>query len=161
MKNQSKNSILILADTRQKCDKHITDCFDKNNVQWIRTGLPSADYMAVRYKDGFIKDYSILIDTKKDVEELAHNLCGGLEHKRIKREIELAKMLGCKRFIFLVCDSKIKNAEDLKNWSSRFTKVKGETLLKIICTMAKRYDIEFIFTSPIDAGNKIIEILSE
>lgn len=154
-------NILILADTRQQKDSHITKYFDKNNIQWIRTGLPSADYMALRYKDGFIKDYSVIIDTKKDVEEIAHNLCNTTEHERIKREIAKAKELGCKDFVFLICDNKIKTIDDLKQWTSKRTKVKGSTLLKIMATMSKRYGIRFIFTSKQNAGKKIIDILQK
>ena len=153
------NNILILADSRQKNDSYIIDYFDKNLIPWIRTGLPSADYMAVRYKNGFIKDYSILIDTKKDVEEIAGNLCRTSEHERIKREVEKAKELGCKNFTFLICDNKIKTIDDLKQWSSRRTKVKGETLCKIMCTMSKKYNIRFIFTSKEQAGNMIFNLL--
>lgn len=154
------NNILILADTRQQKDKHITDYFDKNSIPWIRTGLPSADYMTVRYNNGFIKDYSILIDTKKDVEEISGNLCNTTQHERIKREISKAKELGCKKFIFLICDNKIKNANDLVNWSSTKTKVKGETLLKIMKTMKERYEVNFMFTSKKNAGKVIIELLN-
>lgn len=154
------NNILILADTRQQKDKHITDYFDKQDVQWIRTTLPSADYMAVRYNNGFVKDYSVLIDTKKDMEEIVGNLCRTTEHERIKREVDKARELGCKQFIFLICDNKIKTIEDIRNWSSKRTKVKGETLLKIMRTMSERYGIRFIFTSKQNAGAKIIELLN-
>ncbi len=102
------NNILILADTRQQKDKHITSYFDSKLIPWIRTGLPSGDYMAVRYDGGFIKDYSVIIDTKKDLEEVVGNLCNTSEHERVKREIAKAKELGCKDFIFLICDGKIK-----------------------------------------------------
>lgn len=154
------NDILILADTRQQKDKHITDYFDKNNIQWVRTTLPSADYMAVRYDNGFIKDYSVLIDTKKDMEEIVGNLCRTTEHERVKREVEKAKELGCKQFIFLICDNKIKTVKDIKNWTSKRTKVKGDTLLKIMSTMSQKYGIRFIFASKQNAGAKIIELLN-
>lgn len=153
------NDILILADTRQQKDAHITNYFDKNNIQWIRTGLPSADYMAVRYNNGFIKDYSVLIDTKKNVEEIAGNLCRTTDHERVKREIERARELGCKQFIFLICDNKIKSIDDLKNWSSKRTRVSGITLLKIMRTMSERYNVRFIFTSKQNAGAKILSLL--
>lgn len=155
------NNILILADTRQQKDSYIIDYFDKNNIQWIRTGLPSADYMALRYNHGFIKDYSTLIDTKKDVEELVGNLCHTTEHERIKREVQKAKDLGCKDFIFLICDNKIKTADDLRNWSSKRTRVKGETLLKIMITMNQKYGIRFIFTNKKNAGSKVVELLTK
>lgn len=156
------NNLLILCDSRQKNDTYITDYFDKNDIQWVRTGLPSADYMALRWhrQNGFVKDYSILIDTKKDVEELVGNLCRSTEHERIKREIERARELGCKDFIFLICDNKIKTIDDIQNWSSKRTKVKGETLLKIMITMSKKYGIRFIFTDKKNAGAKIVDLLS-
>ena len=151
---------MILADTRQQRDKHITDYFDKNSITWVRTGLPSADYMAVRYNDGFIKDYSVLIDTKKNLEEVSHNLCNTTEHERVKREIEKAKELGCKKFVFLICDNKIQKVSDILNWSSNRTKVKGVTLAKVMQTMASKYQVHFIFTTKQQAGAKIIELLS-
>lgn len=154
------NDILILCDTRQQKDSYITGYFDENNIHWVRTTLPSADYMKIRYENGFIKDYSTLIDTKKDVEEIAHNLCNTVEHERIKREIQKAKELGCINFIFLICDNKINTVDDLKKWSSKKTKVKGETLLKIMATMSKKYGIKFMFINKKNAGNKIIELLS-
>ena len=152
---------MILCDTRQKSDKHITDYFDKNSIPWIRTGLPSADYMAIRYDDGFVKDYSVLIDTKKDMEEIAHNLCNTLEHERVKREISKGKELGCNDFIFLICDDKITKLSDITNWRSDKTKVKGCTLAKIMQTMASRYGVRFILTSKKQAGAKIVELLQK
>ena len=82
--------------------------FDKQNILHIRTGLPSADYMAVRYNEekGFYLDYSVLIDTKKDIEEIAGNLCNSQSHQRIKNEIARGKELGVKDFIFLINGSK-------------------------------------------------------
>lgn len=152
--------ILILADSRQQKDDYITKYFDKNSIPWVRTGLPSADYMAIRYDNGFIKDYSVLIDTKNGVEEIAHNLCNTTEHERIKREIARARELGCKVFAFLICDSKIRTIDDLKNWSSNRTKVSGATLLKIMKTMSERYGVRFIFTSKQKAGAIIIKLLN-
>lgn len=153
--------ILILADTRQQKDSYITNYFDKNEIQWIRTTLPSADYAKIFYDSdlGFIWDYSTLIDTKKDVEEIVGNLCRSTEHERIKREVQKARDVGCENFIFLICDNKIKSIDDLKNWSSKRTKVKGETLLKIMSTMASKYGIRFIFTDKKNAGAKIIQLL--
>lgn len=153
---------IILADTRQQKDKHITDYFDKQNILWIRTGLPSADYMLVKCGyENVARDYTTLIDTKKDVEEIAGNLCNAKEHQRIKNEIIKAKELGCKEFIFLICDGKIKTKEDLNNWSSKRTRVKGSTLAKIMNTMHKKYGVRFIFTDKKNAGKYIIKLLTK
>lgn len=152
---------IILTDTRQQKESHILKEFDKQNIMHIRTGLPSADYMTLRYNNGFVFDYSVLIDTKKDVLELVGNLCHTSEHERVKREIEKAKELGCKKFIFLIGDNKIKHISDLQNWQSPHTKVRGITLLKIMHTMTERYGVRFIFCQKKDMGKKIIELLEK
>ena len=61
--------------------------------------------------------------------------------------------------MFLIQDSNIKSIEDIKNWSSPHTKVKGETLLKIMGTMKKRYGVRFMITPRKNMGRKIIELL--
>ena len=67
--------------------------------------------------------------------------------------------MGCKNFIFLIQDSKIKSLEDIKNWSSPHTKVRGETLLKIMQTMRNKYGVRFIIVPKKDMGQKIIDLL--
>ena len=154
---------VILTDTRQQKEKHILKEFDNQGILHIRTNLPSADYMALRYSenDGIYLDYSILIDTKKDLSEIATNLCNSKEHERIKREITKAKELGCQKFYFLIADDSIQSIDDIKNWRSKFSKAKGETLLKIMFTMSKKYNIIFTITSRKNIGKKIIELLGE
>lgn len=129
---------------------------------WIRTKLPSADYMLVRCGlNNVARDYSTLIDTKKDVEEIAKNLCNASEHQRINNEIMRAKDLGCNEFIFLICDGKIKTKNDLINWSSKITRVKGSTLAKIMNTMHKKYGVRFIFTNKKNAGKYVVKLLTK
>lgn len=157
------NNFIILTDTRQQKEEHILKEFDSQGILHIRTGLPSADYMALRYdnKQSFYLDYSILIDTKKDIEEIAGNLCNTSSHERIKREISKGQELGAKQFIFLINGGKVKTIQDLQNWTSKRTKVKGSTLLKIMCTMRERYGVRFIICSKKDMGKKIIELLKK
>lgn len=154
---------IILTDTRQQKENHILKEFDKQGILHIRTTLKSGDYMALKYnkRRGMFLDYSILIDTKKDLLELAHNLCNVQEHERIKKEVVRAKELGCKNFIFLIQDSKIKTTEDIKKWHSQYTKIRGETLLKIMQTMKQRYNIRFIICRKKDIGSMIIKLLEE
>ena len=131
-----KNNIII-CDTREKGNKKILEYFDKVGQDYIISKLETGDY-------ALFKDFSTIIDKKDGLLELSHNLCNSLEHERIKREIQRAKDLGCTNFIFLIQDSKIKSLEDIKKWTSPHTKVKGETLLKIMNTMRKKYNIRFI-----------------
>ena len=156
------NNFIILTDTRQQKEEHIIREFDNQGILHIQTKLDSADYMALRYdeKKGFYLDYSVLIDTKKDIEEIAGNLCNTSSHERIKREISKGRELGAKQFIFLINGGKVKTIQDLQNWTSKRTKVKGSTLLKIMITMKNKYGVRFIIVPRAKMGEKIIEILN-
>ena len=144
---------LIVVDTREKGHKKILEYFDKVGQNYIVSKLDAGDYM-------LYKNYNTIIDKKDGLLELSGNLCNTQEHERIKREITKAKELGCKNFIFLIQDSKIKSIEDIKNWGSPHTKVRGETLLKIMSTMARKYGVKFIIVPKKEMGKKIIELLS-
>ena len=143
---------LIVVDTREKGNKKILEYFDKVGQDYIISKLDAGDYM-------LYKNPKTIIDKKDGLLELAGNLCRTTEHERINREIQRAKDMGCENFIFLIQDSKIKTIEDIKNWSSPHTRVKGETLLKIMQTMCKKYAIKFIITPRKNMGAKIIELL--
>ena len=143
---------IIIVDTREKGHKSILKYFDENNIDYITSKLDYGDYM-------IYKDNSVVIDRKDSLLELTGNLCHTNEHERIKREITRAKEDGCKDFIFLIAESKIKSIEDIKNWSSPHTKVKGNVLLKIMVTMKNKYGVRFIICSRREMGKKIIELL--
>lgn len=145
---------LIIVDTREKGHKKILEYFDKVGQDYIVSKLDAGDYMV-------FKQFKTIIDKKDGLLELSHNLCNSLEHDRIKREIERARELGCEDFIFLIQDNKIKTAEDIKNWSSPHTKVRGETLLKIMNTMKERYGVRFMIVPKKDMGKTIIDILTK
>lgn len=154
-------NFVILTDTRQQKEKHILKEFDNQDILHIRTNLPSADYMALRYnnQNGMYLDYSILIDTKKNLLEICNNLCRSSEHDRLIREVELGQKLGCKKFVFLIGKDEINSADDIKKWRSKYTKVTGEKLLKIMITFSKHHNCSFIFISKEKMGEKIIELL--
>ena len=143
---------IIIVDTREKGNKKILEYFDSVEQDYIVSKLDTGDY-------ALFKNFNTIIDKKDGLLELSHNLCNSLEHERIKREIQRAKDLGCSNFIFLIQDNKIKTTEDIKNWSSPHTKVKGETLLKIMNTMRKKYTIRFIIVPKKKMGEMIIKLL--
>lgn len=143
---------LIIVDTREKGHKSILKYFDEHNIDYITSKLDYGDYK-------IYKDNSVVIDRKDSLLELSHNLCNTLEHNRIKREIQRAKDDNVKQFIFLIAESKIKSVEDIKNWSSPHTKVKGETLLKIMTTMKQKYGCRFIICPRTKMGEYIIKLL--
>ena len=145
---------LIIVDTREKGHKSILNYFEQHNIDYITSKLDYGDYM-------LYKNNSVVIDRKNNLLELAGNLCHTTSHQRILREIQRAKDDNVGEFIFLISENKIKTIEDIKNWSSPHTKVKGETLLKIMATMSKKYGVKFIIVPKKEMGAKIIEILTK
>lgn len=143
---------LIIVDTREKGHKKILEYFEKTGQDYIISKLDAGDYMR-------FKNFKTIIDKKDGLLELAGNLCNAREHDRVKREIARAKELGCENFIFLISDSKIKTLDDIKNWSSKYTKVKGDVLLKIMQTMRKKYGVRFIICPRKNMGETIIKLL--
>lgn len=144
---------IIIVDTREKGNKKILEYFTKVNQDYIISKLEAGDYMIYKNTD-------TIIDKKDGLLELSYNLCNTLEHQRVVREVELAHSLGCENFIFLV-QGNIKSEEDIKKWSSPHTKVKGETLLKILKTFKEHHNCKFIFVPRKDMGKKIIELLGD
>lgn len=144
--------LILEFDTRDKKDSYVTDYMDSHGIKYIRTKLYSGDVK-------LLNSTRVLIDLKKDLLEMCGNLTSVKEHERVKREIARAREIGCERFIFLIKEKKIKTIDEVANWSSTRTKVKGETLMKIMNTMSERYGVEFIFTTKEKAGEKVIELL--
>ena len=145
-------SNIIICDTREKSNKKILRYFADVGQDYIISKLDAGDYM-------LYKDYTTIIDKKDGLLELAGNLCHTQEHERIKREIAKARELGCVNFIFLIQDNKIKSVEDIANWTSPHTKVKGETLLKIMRTMKEKYGVRFIIVPKKNMPEMIIKLL--
>ena len=139
-------------DTRNQKDNYVTDYFDKQGIKWIRNKLYSGDVK-------LLNDTRTIIDLKANLEEIAHNLCNSQEHSRIHRELDKAREIGCKQFIFLIKEDKIKNIQDLQNWTSKRTKVKGSVLLKIFKTMSQKYGVRFIVCEKKKIGQMIINLL--
>ncbi len=146
--------MIIEMDTRNQKDEYITDFLDSHKIKWIRNKLYAGDIKLV-------DSTKVIIDLKKDLLEMSGNLTSLKEHERIKREIARAREIGCKRFIFLIKEQKINSIQEVNNWSSKRTKVKGKTLAKIMNTMSERYNVEFIFTKKELAGATVLELLGE
>ena len=144
--------MIVEMDTRNQKDNYVTDYFDKHNIKWIRNKLYSGDVK-------LLNNTKVIIDLKANLEEIAHNLCNSQEHSRIHRELDRAREIGCEQFVFLIKEDKIKTIKDLQNWSSKRTKVKGETLLKIMTTMNMKYGVKFLIVPKKNMGKMIMKLL--
>ena len=72
--------MIIEMDTRNQVDNYVTDYLDKQGIKWIRNKLYSGDVK-------LLNDTRVIIDLKKDINEIASNLCRTTEHERLKIEI--------------------------------------------------------------------------
>lgn len=147
--------MVIQIDTRehQKAIQNIIQTMDVAGIMHISSKLYVGDYMLYGYPD-------LVIDRKHNLGELAGNICGK-QHERFANELKRAKEVGT-HIIVLVEDDNIKSIEDVKKWSSKHTKVKGETLYKAMMTMqseTEKYDVEFQFCKKRDTGMVIVDRL--
>ena len=147
----------IIEDTRQQRDKHgnKAEYFAAQGYTVVRSKLIVGDYAR-------LDNQTFSIDTKRNVIELAGNICGK-QHERFRAECERARELGI-QLIVLVEEMPPKG--DLALWQSPknragepLSHVKGETLKKAMATMTERYGVRFEFTTRQNSPKRIIEIL--
>ena len=148
----------LIEDTRQQSGQHIQKHihFAHDGVQIIRCKLPFGDY-ALPPK--------IAVDTKKGLEEIAKNICGGKEeHQRFKRECIGARDAGCHLIFLIENDDGISDLSQVRFWVNPRTSVQpdcvqGTRLEKAMRTMSERYGCEFLFCNYSETAAKIIELL--
>lgn len=144
----------VIVDTREQKYSHVTNYFDSQGIKWYRSKLICGDYQNPL-------NPTIVIDRKKDLQEVAGNVCQ--QHERFVRELELAKELGY-RLIVLVEEPGIKTLNDVYGWYNWRRKknpkaVSGRTLAKIMLTMSQKYGVEWEFTTKANCGKRIVELL--
>ena len=167
----------IYEDTRNQKGKHknINAQLEALGHEVYRQGLDVGDYTEVN-------NQTVCIDTKKDLQEVAGNLSGGIE--RFKREGIRAQERG-KKLIVLIETEDAKNVDDVERWTnprlvrwlkiknahakgkalnvkiSKKPPIKGSSMAKTMRTYEKEYGIEWRFCSPENTGTVIAEVLQE
>ena len=75
------SSIVILVDTREKVNFHITDYFDRKEIKYKKKALSYGDYsfmISANEKLGILRDLyftnSCVIERKASLEEISNNL---------------------------------------------------------------------------------------
>lgn len=151
--------MVIVEDTRQQAEKHKikNEYFENHNIKVIRSKLPIGDYAR-------IDNMSVVIDTKKDIQEIIQNVTK--DHKRFVAECELAKESGIQLIILIENKDNVEKKEDLFKWYNwRLKKspkaTTGKTLYKILNTMEEEYKVLFQFCTPEKSPEIIEEILSK
>ena len=149
--------LTLIEDTRQQAKKHEQKhkYFADNGIKVVRSKLPCGDYAN-------IKDMSVIIDTKRDIQELIGNVTKG--HKRFVRECELAKESDIRLIILVENEDNVSCINDLYKWYNQRLRIlpratTGPTLAKILTGIEYRHGVKFMFCRPQDSGAKIVELL--
>jgi len=148
--------LVIQEDTRQQAGKHDIkhDWFAAHGVELVRSKLPFGDYALVP---------SVAVDTKKDMEEIAANICGK-EHTRFINECKAAKAAGCTLVILVENTVGIRELSQVHTWINPraiYSKncVQGSRLQKAMETISERYGVRFLFCQPEESAERILAIL--
>ena len=146
--------MVIQVDTREQKYDHVTRYLDKQGIKWVKSKCVVGDYVN-------LENPMVVIDRKKDLQEVAGNVCQ--QHDRFVRELELAKDLGY-RLIVLVEEPSITTLTNVCSWYNWRRKknpkaVSGKTLYKIMLTMSQKYGVEWQFTTKEKCGERIVELL--
>ena len=151
----------IEIDTRQQKGRHEVKhaAFREAGYRLLSTKLPFGDYRLV--------GGTWCVDTKRDVLELAGNVCG--QHARFVRELSGARDAGYRLFVLVENSDGITDLASLRTWLNPRTNinlrkglkppVQGDRLAKACETMERRYGATFLFCAPEEAGRRVIEIL--
>lgn len=146
--------MVIQIDTREQKYDHVQRYFDSHGIKTVRSKCVVGDYVN-------LENPMVVIDRKKDLQEVAGNVCQ--QHDRFVRELELTKELGYK-LIVLIEEPTIKSLGEVPQWYNWRRKknpkaVNGKTLFKIMCTMQDKYGVNWLFTTKSNCGKRIVELL--
>lgn len=151
-------SMIILIDSREQKNSHITNYFDKKNIPYRTTALKIGDYSFVLPKNsdlGIPKDLyfdsEIVIERKNSLEELSNNLTA----KREQFERELSRFKG-KSFILMIENSRL---SDIFTHSYN-TKILPKAFLASLMSYQFRYGIQTTYVDAGLAGSYIIGVFN-
>lgn len=158
--NDLKNIIkqlVILVDTREQKNQHITNYFDKNKIPYRVEKLEFCDYsflLPPMPEYNLITDlyfhHSIAIERKASLEELSGNLSRGRE--TFENECMRARHVGCK--VYLMIENPLGYAAIMnKQYRTDLTPTSYFATMK---TFEQRYDLNVQFIPPDSAGYFIV-----
>lgn len=149
---------MLQEDSRQQAGKH-----ELKHTRWAEAGIP-----LIRCKLP-VGDYALppkkAVDTKASVSEIAQNIGGGKqEHQRFIRELKLAQEIGCQLYILIENTDGIEDIDDLARWRNPRTEfspdcIQGPRLAKAMHTIESRYGCVFLFCTPEEAADTIVDLL--
>lgn len=147
----------IQVDTREhKAEwQRIRSQFDDLGVSYFRSKLFVGDYQS-------LDNPRLVIDRKKDLQELCGNVCQ--QHERFRGELLRAQKNGIKLIILVEHGGQIRTLGDVYFWDNPRRKespkaINGDSLYRSLVTIRDKYDVRFEFCEPFHTGRKIVELL--
>lgn len=144
-------AIIYCLDSREKKNEHIKAYFDRHDIPYIVKKLDVGDYM--------IEGGTISVDRKRTLEELSCNLLNPQDKKRFMREVKRAREAGIQLVVLCEHGGKIRCLQDVANWESSYSPVKGRALVDAMHRLTVSYGVRFEFCSKRSTGKRIVEIL--
>lgn len=144
---------MIYCDTREQKNFHILEYFAQRDIDFEVRKLDTGDYMDS-------DRMNITIDRKKDLNELAGNLCTR-DSSRFWRELRRAKESGIKMIVLCECGGFVKSIEDVKKWKSPYSRISGRMLADKLYRAHISYHVEFLFCDKRSTGRRIVELLND
>lgn len=163
----------IQVDTREhKAEwERIQKQFDDMGIKYFRSKMYVGDYQS-------LDNPRLVIDRKKNLQELCGNVCQ--QHERFKAELIRALQQNIKIVILVEHGEDVKTLEDVWFWENprkheiRWRMVNGKwvrtvqsekavdgsQLYRSLKTIKDRYNVDFVFCTKEQTGQKIVEILN-
>lgn len=163
----------IQVDTREhKAEwERIQKQFDDMGIKYFRSKMYVGDYQS-------LDNPRLVIDRKKNLQELCGNVCQ--QHERFKAELIRALQQNIKIVILVEHGEDVKTLEDVWFWENprkheirwRMANgkrvrtvqsekaVDGSQLYRSLKTIKDRYNVDFVFCTKEQTGQKIVEILN-
>lgn len=137
------NSIVILVDTREKKNQHITNYFDEHGVKYEQRALTSGDYSfyispnpELSIPRPLYMDREIIIERKASLEELSANLTTG----RTRFEEEFAISNAKKKYL-VIENANYSDVVD-GNYNTQYNK---KSFLGTLHSFNHKYNLELCF----------------
>lgn len=129
---------------------------EKKGVKTINSKLYVGDYQS-------LDNPRLVIDRKKDLQELCSNVCQ--QHERFRRELVRAQDAGINLIILVEHGGDIRELEDVFFWDNPRIKdspraTTGQALYRSLLTIRDRYGVRFEFCDKRHTGERIVELLS-
>jgi hypothetical protein len=142
------SNIVIMCDTREQENSHITAVFDKCKVIYEVSYLKFGDYSFFSKDTGESFEHNIVIERKNSVDELSQTITK--RRKSFEEKMKMAKDLNC-RYILLIENG---NYNDILDYNYR-SKLTVKSFISSLLTYQARYNISIIFMEGLCSANYI------